>query len=135
MGKSQPRKKPLVAVVDDDESIRDTTKDLLDAAGLGAATFTSAEAFLSSSRTLAISCLIADMRMPGMSGLALHEHLVAAGTPIPTILITAYPEEPARERAFKAGVACYLTKPFAADELLGCVNRAMQTRKSRPAGR
>jgi len=114
-------KKPLVAIVDDDESIRDTTKDLLESAGLNAAAFASAEAFLTSGQLPRISCVIADMRMPGMSGLAMHEHLVASGSAIPTILITAYPNEPVRARALKAGVVAYLTKPFTDDELLGCI--------------
>lgn len=123
-------KKPLIAVVDDDESIRDTTKDLLDSAGLGAATFASAESFLESRRLQSISCLITDMRMPGMSGLTLYQHLVASGNPIPTILITAYPDEPVRTRALKAGVFGYLTKPFTADELLECISSAIQAGKT-----
>lgn len=117
-------KKPLVAIVDDDESIRDTTKDLLESEGLNGATFASAEAFLKSGPLPEVSCVIADMRMSGMSGLAMHEHLVAAGGAIPTILITAYPEEPVRARALKAGVIAYLTKPFSDDELLGCISSA-----------
>ena len=90
------RNNPTVAIVDDDESVRDTTKDLLDSAGLSAATFDSAQSFLQSKGTCAIRCLIADMRMPGMTGLELHSRLAAAGTPIPTVLITAYPDELAR---------------------------------------
>ena len=118
--------KPLIAVVDDDESIRETTKDLLDSAGFRAATFTSAEALLKSNRLGSVSCLVSDMRMPGMSGLELHERLAASGTPIPTVLVTAYPEEPVRARALAAGVLCYLTKPFTADELLCCVNTGLR---------
>jgi FixJ family two-component response regulator len=120
--------RPLVAIVDDDESIRVTTKDLLESAGMIAATFASAEDFLNSERLLSVSCVIADMRMPGMSGLALHEHLRAAGTPIPTILMTAYPDEPVRARALRAGVIAYLIKPFTDDELLGCISSAVQRR-------
>lgn len=116
--------KQLIAIVDDDASIRETTKDLLESAGLDAATFASAEEFLNSGLLQRVSCTVADMRMPGMSGLALHEHLGASGHPIPTILITAYPDEPVRARALKAGVVCYLVKPFADDELLGCISAA-----------
>jgi FixJ family two-component response regulator len=119
-------RKPLIAVVDDDESIRDTTKDLLDSAGFRAATFTSAEDFLKSDAIDKVSFLIADMRMPGISGLELHNRLAAAGTPIPTVLVTAYPEELARVRALASGVLCYLTKPFTAEELLGCVTAGLQ---------
>ena len=118
--------KPLVAIVDDDESIRVTTKDLLESAGLNAVAFASAEDFLNSGLLQSVSCAIADMRMPGMSGLALHEHLLASGSPLPTILMTAYPDEPVRARALKAGVVAYLIKPFTDHELLGCISSAVQ---------
>ena len=125
MATSKQTPKLLVAVVDDDESMRDTTKDLLDSAGFRAATFASAEAFLKSPRRAKVSALIADMRMPGMSGLALHQQLASSGSPIPTILITAYPDDAVRVRALKVGVYCYLAKPFAAEELLACVGTAI----------
>ena len=117
--------KPIVAIVDDDESIRETTKDLLESAGLKAAAFASAEDFLASGLLPSVLCAVADMRMPGMSGLALHEHLLASDDPIPTILMTAYPDEPIRERALKAGVIAYLTKPFTDDELFGSISAAV----------
>src|SRR5262245_64029588 len=123
--------KPLVAVVDDDESMRDTTKDLLDSAGFRTAAFASAEAFLKSPRLASISSLIADMRMPGMSGLDLHNHLVASGRPIPTILVTAYADDAVRARAVEAGVICYLAKPFVAEELLACIGGAITAGKQR----
>ena len=119
-------KGPLVAVVDDDESIRDTTKDLLESAGFSAAVFARAASLLKSRRLGQVSCLIADMRMPKMTGLELHQHLVVSNRTIPTILITAYPDERARAQATKANVVCYLIKPFAAEELLACVRRALQ---------
>ncbi|CAN7257554.1 response regulator [Variovorax sp. LjRoot290] len=122
------RNNPTVAIVDDDESVRDTTKDLLDSAGLSAATFDSAESFLQSKGTCAIQCLIADMRMPGMTGLELHGRLAAAGTPIPTVLITAYPDERERARALKTGVICFLAKPFSAEDLLACIQTALRGR-------
>lgn len=121
---------PTVAIVDDDESVLDTTKDLLDSAGLSAATFDSAESFLQSKGTCAIRCLIADMHMPGMSGLELHDHLVAAGTPIPTVLVTAYPDERGLVRALESGVICFLTKPFRPEDLLACVEAALRGRVS-----
>jgi FixJ family two-component response regulator len=123
------RNNPTVAIVDDDESVRDTTKDLLDSAGLSAATFDSAESFLQSKGTCAIRCLIADMRMPGMTGLELHDRLAAAGTPIPTVLITAYPDERALVRALETGVICFLTKPFSAEDLLACIDIALRGRQ------
>ena len=122
------RNNPTVAIVDDDESVRDTTKDLLDSAGLSSATFDSAESFLQSKGTCAIRCLVADMRMPGMTGLELYGRLAAAGTPIPTILITAYPDERARVRALETGVICFLTKPFSAEDLLACIETALRER-------
>ena len=120
------RNNPTVAIVDDDESVRDTTKDLLESAGLSTATFESAENFLQSKGTCAIRCLVADMRMPGMTGLELYGHLAAAGNPIPTVLITAYPDERTRVRALKAGVTCFLAKPFSPEDLLACIETAMR---------
>ena len=86
----------LVAIVDDDESIRETTQDLLESAGFSAVAFASAESFLSSGRPKQFSCLIADVRMPGMSGLELHQKLVASSYMIPTIIVSAHADERAR---------------------------------------
>ena len=74
-----------------------------------------------SGRQHSTSCLIADMRMPGMSGLDLYNHLVASGAPVPTILMTAIPVDQDRERALRVGVVGYLTKPFKAAELLASI--------------
>jgi FixJ family two-component response regulator len=119
-------KGPLVAIVDDDESMRVTTKDLLESAGFSAAVFARAASLLKSKRLSRVSCLIADMRMPEMTGLELHQHLLASNRAIPTILMTAYPDERTQAQAIKANVVCYLIKPFAADELLSYVRRAVQ---------
>ena len=119
-------KGPLVAIVDDDESMRVTTKDLLESAGFSAAVFARAASLLKSKRLSHVSCLIADMRIPTMTGLELHQHLVASNRTIPTILMTAYPDTRAQMQAFKANVVCYLIKPFAAEDLLACVRRAVQ---------
>lgn len=118
----------LIAIVDDDESMRDTTKDLLESAGYPAATFAGAASFLKSGRRERVSCLIADMRMGEMTGLELHQHLVASNQAIPTILMTAYPDERVRALAIRANVVCYLAKPFAAEELLACVHCALNGR-------
>jgi FixJ family two-component response regulator len=117
--------KPLVAVVDDDQSIRNATRDLLKAAGFSTATFEDAESFLGSASRASAACLVADMRMPGMTGLELYQALVASGSGIPTVLITAHPEEQTQSRARDAGITCYLSKPFAPDELLECVREAL----------
>jgi FixJ family two-component response regulator len=116
---------PLIAVVDDDRSIRNATQDLLKAAGFDAATFPTAMTFLDSPIRANVACLVADMRMPGMTGLELHEHLAASGRGIPTVIITAHVEEIPRERARLAGITCLLAKPFTPDKLLECVREAL----------
>jgi FixJ family two-component response regulator len=117
--------KPLISIVDDDESLRKATKGLMRALGFLAETFASAEEFLKFDRLRSTDCLIADVQMPGMSGLELHRRLVATGESIPTILITAYPDDSMRARALEAGVICYLAKPFSKDRLLVCINSAL----------
>ena len=119
---------PLVAIVDDDKSIRDTTKDLLESAGYSAVVFVRAASMLKSSRLGQVRCLIADMRMSKMTGLELHQHLVASNRAIPTILMTAYPDERTKAQAIKSNVIGYLIKPFAAEELLACVRCALRRR-------
>ena len=119
------RERPLVAIVDDDKSIRNATQDLLKAAGFSTATFEDAESFLDSPSRASAACVVADMRMPRMTGLELYQKLVASGNGIPTVIITAHPEELTQARAREAGITCYLTKPFGPDELLECVNEAL----------
>jgi FixJ family two-component response regulator len=79
-----------------------------------------------------LSCLIADVQMPGMTGIELHNRLVASGEPLPTILITAFPDERSRERALQAGVIGYLTKPFSEDDLLACIRSTLGRRVAGP---
>jgi FixJ family two-component response regulator len=105
--------------------MRNATQDLLNSAGFSTFTFENAKSFLGSSVRESVACLIADMRMTGMTGLELHEHLVRSGAGIPTVIVTAHPEELTRERAREAGITCYLSKPFTPDELLGCVHEAL----------
>src|SRR5512134_3097171 len=88
----------VIAIVDDDALMRETLKDLLDSAGYTSAVFSSAQGFLKSKRLATFACLITDMRMPGATGIELHQKLVNAGHAIPTILITAYPDETVRAR-------------------------------------
>ena len=121
MGKSTT----LISVVDDDESMREAIRGLMRSLGYKAQAFRSAEEFLTSRQVPHTSCLIADVQMPGMTGLELHRHLVAAGRPIPTILITAYPDDSARERALGDGVVCYLSKPFDENDLLACIHSSL----------
>ena len=124
---------PLVAIVDDDKSIRNATQDLLKAAGFSTAVFEDAESFLGSASRASAACVVADMRMPGRSGLELYQELVASGRGIPTVIITAHPEELTQARAREAGITCYLSKPFAPDELLECVREALAGSQPRPA--
>jgi FixJ family two-component response regulator len=125
-------RKPLVAIVDDDISIRNGTRDLLKAAGFSTATFEDAESFLTSASRATAACLVVDMRMPGMTGLELYEALVTSGECIPTVLITAHPEEVSKSRARKVGITCYLSKPFAPDDLLRCVCEALAKSQAGP---
>lgn len=122
---------PLIAVVDDDMSIRNATQDLLRAAGFTVAAFSNATSFLDSASRAEVACLVADMRMPGMTGLELHEHLAASGAALPTIIITAHPGELNPQRLREADVTCFLIKPFAPDELLECVRKALARARAR----
>jgi len=127
--------RPLVVIVDDDQSLRNATRDLLKAAGFSTATFEDAESFLGSASRASAACLVADMRMPGMTGLELYQALVASGDRIPTVIITAHPEELTRSRARDAGITCYLSKPFAPDDLLECVGEALAKSQRGPIPR
>ena len=118
-------KQPLISIVDDDESVREGTMDLVRSMGFVAKAFPRSEDFLKSGCASRTSCLIADMRMPGMTGLELHNHLVTTKNRGPTILITAFPDDRDQGRALQAGVTCYLAKPYDDEELLGCVRLAV----------
>jgi FixJ family two-component response regulator len=123
----------VIAIVDDDHSVREALTSLVRSLGYVAMAFGCAEDLLKSERR-SMSCVIADVQMPGMTGFELHNRLVASGEPIPTILITAFPDERARERALQAGVICYLTKPFSEDDLLACIRSTLGRRKARGKG-
>ena len=124
---------PLVAIVDDDKSIRNATQDLLKAAGFSTVTFEDAESFLGSASRATAACLVSDMRMPGMSGVELYQALLASGHGIPTVIITAHPEDVTQARGRVAGLTCYLIKPFTPDELLECVQEALSKSRTRGA--
>jgi FixJ family two-component response regulator len=115
----------VIAIVDDDQSVREALTSLVGSLGYVAMAFECAEDLLKSRRRPSVSCVIADVQMPGMTGLELHDRLTASGTPIPTILITAFPDERARERALQAGVIGYLAKPFSEDDLLACIRSTL----------
>jgi FixJ family two-component response regulator len=115
----------LISIVDDDEPFREAMTSLMKSLGFEVEAFSSAEAFLESPRLGNTSCLIADVHMPTMTGIDLHQQLVASGHTIPVILITAYPDDNVRARALAAGVICYLSKTFDDDALLGFVRSAL----------
>ena len=120
-----PKAKPLISIIDDDESMREAIKGLMRSLGYRVEAAASAQEFLSSRHVRRTSCLIADMQMPGMTGLELYQRLSTSGKRVPTILITAYPDDLVRERALSAGVVGYLSKPFEEDDLLACVRSAL----------
>ena len=118
------RSAPLISIVDDDESQRESTKGLVRSLGYRAATFASAEEFLQSDSVDNTSCLITDVQMPGLSGIDLQQGLIARGVEMPTIFITAFPEEGTRLRALTAGAFGYLGKPFSEESLIKCLDKA-----------
>ena len=120
-------KAKLVAIVDDDDSMRDALEGLLKAVGLPAQAFASAEEFLRSGQHRQTACLIADIRMPGMSGLELQAHLNAEHCRIPTIFITAHGDEKMRLQALRAGAVEFLAKPFDDEALLESIRVALQS--------
>jgi FixJ family two-component response regulator len=117
----------IVAIVDDDESVRKSLQGLLRAVGLPAKTFASAEEFLDSGQQQHAACLIADIRMPGMSGLELQARLNSQNCRIPTIFITAHGDTNMRLQAMRAGASEFLTKPFSDHVLLEHVRAALET--------
>jgi FixJ family two-component response regulator len=125
-GKAGMSEVPQVSVVDDDESVREAIKSLLRSVGLESKVFASAEDFLNSDYPRDTSCLILDVRMPGMSGLELQQRLVSANCPIQIIFITAHAsDEEARARALQLGAVDFLLKPFSEEALLNDVYAAL----------
>jgi len=121
------RKTPLVAIVDDDDSMRSALQGLLKAVGLPAKAFGSAEEFLNSGQQHQAGCLIADIRMPGMSGLELQAKLNAERCKIPIIFITAHGDAKMRMQALRAGAVEFLAKPFDDEALLESVRGALES--------
>jgi FixJ family two-component response regulator len=119
-------KRPMISIVDDDASMREATVSLMRAAGFSPEAFSCADEFLQSEALPRTECLIADVQMPGMTGVELQGRLVQSGKPIPTVFVTAYPDEKTRGQALEAGAVCFLTKPFNEDELLKCVQSALE---------
>jgi FixJ family two-component response regulator len=114
-----------IAIVDDDQEIREAITTLVETVGLRAEGFSSAEEFLSAPQAQDSACLILDVRMPGMSGLELQRQLVAAHWRIPIIFVTAYADEDVRVRALAAGAVAVLSKPCREEDLLRAIQTAL----------
>jgi FixJ family two-component response regulator len=118
-------KRSLVSVVEDDQFFRESMEMLMRSLGFGVEAFASAGDFLASPRLAETACLIADVNMPAMTGIELYRHLCDAGRAIPTILMTAYPNDVDRIRALTDGVVCYLRKPVNEQQLKRCLHAAL----------
>ena len=121
------RKTKLVAIVDDDDLMRSALQGMLKSVGLPSQAFASAEEFLTSGQQHETGCLIADIRMPGMSGLELQAKLNAEHCRIPTIFITAHGDAKMRMQALRAGAVEFLAKPFDDESLLSSVRAAVES--------
>jgi FixJ family two-component response regulator len=115
-----------ISIVEDDRFFRESMRRLMRSFGYAVETFSSANDFLASPCLFETACLISDIQMPVMSGLELYRNLVATGHTIPTILITAYPNDADRDRALNVGVVCYLSKPVDETRLIQCLHAALE---------
>ena len=120
-------KASLVSVVEDDQYFRESMRRLMRSLGYGVEAFSSAADFLASPRLVETTCLIADVHMPAMTGVELYRHLIEVGYAIPTILVTAYPNDVDRARALNDGVVCYLRKPVDEQHLIRCLRAALES--------
>jgi CheY-like chemotaxis protein len=116
----------LVSVVEDDQYFRDSMRRLMRSLGYNVEAFSSAANFLASPRLIETTCLVADVHMPAMTGIELYKHLIEAGYTIPTILVTAYPNDVERVRALSDGVICYLRKPVDERHLIRCLRATLE---------
>jgi FixJ family two-component response regulator len=122
------RNPPLISVIDDDDSVRESLRRLIRSVGFAVQVFPSAEQFLNSDQLHHTSCLLLDVRLPGMNGLELQQELSANRCEIPIIFITAHGDDAARVRALKDGALEYLFKPFSEEALLNAINLSLTTR-------
>ena len=117
---------PLMAIVDDDDALRNSLDNLLRSVGFRVQGFASAEAFLQAQHAPETACLILDVRLPGMHGLELQRQLVAAHWGMPIIFVTAYADDDAHERALAAGAVAFLSKPCREEDLLHAIEAALK---------
>lgn len=116
----------LISIVDDDQHFRESMQQLVALLGYTVEAFPSGADFLASRFLPETACLVTDVHMPGMTGVELHGHLIKLGYAIPTILVTAYPDEVIRNQALKDGVICYLSKPVDDQDLERCLRSALK---------
>jgi FixJ family two-component response regulator len=124
----------VVFVIDDDPSMRASLEDLVGSVGLEVRSFASPQEFLESKQPDTASCLVLDVRLPGMSGLTFQKELAKAGVAVPVIFITGHGDIPMSVRAMKAGAVEFLTKPFHDQELLDAIHAAIERDKERRRG-
>ena len=117
---------PLISIVEDDDSLRNSLDNLIRSIGFRAQGFSSAEAFLSSNQARDTACLILDVRMPCMSGLELQRQMLASNWHIPIIFITSHADDDARTRALEAGAVDFLYKPCREEDLLNAIDTALK---------
>jgi FixJ family two-component response regulator len=117
----------LIAIIDDDESVRRALTRLMRSHGFEAHAFASAETFLQSAAARKAACLISDVHMPGINGLELQSRMAAENLPTPIIFITAFHDVRIQWKALEAGAVCFLKKPFSSKELIECVERALNS--------
>ena len=124
---------PVISVVDDDISVRKSLDRLIRSVRMEVKVFASAEEFLNSERPCDVDCLILDVRLPGMSGIELHRHLLATKCDVPVIFITAHgSDDHARAEAESEWTVGYFIKPFSGDDLLDAVNAALKWKPGNP---
>ena len=124
-------KVPLISIIDDDDSVREAMQRLVRSLGYASATFASAEEYLLSGRLRDTSCVITDIKMPGMSGVEMQNRLIANGNRTPVIFVTAFPDEKIRNRVLDAGAYGFFSKPFYENCLIACLEKALESDDSR----
>jgi FixJ family two-component response regulator len=117
----------LIAIVDDEASLREATESLLKSIGFAAETFASAEEFLRSGCGLRASCVVLDVRLPGISGLDLQRYLASLRHPIPIVFMSAHADGRIEAEALDAGASAFLRKPFVGDDLIGAIRKGLRT--------
>jgi FixJ family two-component response regulator len=115
-----------IAIIDDDDDVRESTRQLLRSRGYLTLAFASAEEFLRSGEVIQVACVVTDVRMPGMDGVALQARLIAQGNSVPVIFVTAFPEQRVKDRVLAAGARGFLVKPYQEASLIGCIETTLK---------